>query len=74
LGNSFGILWDLWLGGSDLEFFCECFENSIRIPCEFLGNSLGILRKFFGNSIKILLEFFGDVWLGGSECVSVDFG
>jgi hypothetical protein len=35
---------------------------------------LGILRKFFGNSIKILLEFFGDVWLGGSECVSVDFG
>ena len=47
---------------------------------EFFGNSLGILWEFFGNwnffgnSLEIVLEFFGDVWLGGFECVGVDFG
>ena len=50
-----------------LRFLGEFFE-------EFFQNSSGILREFFGNSLGILLEFFGDVWLGGFECVGVDFG
>jgi hypothetical protein len=39
-----------------------------------IGNFIGILWEFFENSVGIVLEFFGDVWLGGSECVGVDFG
>ena len=37
-----GILWEflgnLWFGDSDLEFFCEFCQNSVRILCEFLGD------------------------------------
>ena len=47
--------------------------NSLGILWEFYQNSLGILSEFFGNSLEILSEFFGDVWLGGSECLGVDF-
>ena len=41
---------------------------------EFFGYSLGILWEFFGISLGIILEFFEDVWLGGCECMCVDFG
>ena len=37
---------------------------------DYFGN----IWEFFGNSLEILSRFFGDVWLGGSECVGVDFG
>ena len=59
-----------------MEFFGVFFGNSLGIlwefgnSLEFLWNSLGLL----GNSFGIILEFFGDVWLGGSECMGVDFG
>ena len=49
-------------------------SSALGILLELFGNSIGILREFFENSVGIVLEFFGDVWLGGSECVSVDFG
>ena len=50
------------------------FGNSLEILWEFFRHSLGILWEFFRNCIGIVLEFFGDVYLGGSECVGVDFG
>jgi hypothetical protein len=69
LGNSFGmfgkffwnflgilriLLWDEWLGGSDLGFF----GRFLRILWEFFGNSIRILWEFFWNSIRILWEFY----------------
>ena len=63
------------LGGNFLGIFWKFFGNSLGIGnWKFYWNSLGILREFFENSVGIVLEFFGDVWLGGSECVGVDFG
>ena len=68
-------------------FFLEFCWNSLRIFREFFGNSSGILWEYFGDygwegsdlgilreSFGNLLEFFGNLWLGGYECVDVDFG
>ena len=62
------IVWDFFEAsfGIVLEFF--------RIFLELFRNAIGILWEFFWNSLRILLKFFRDVWLGGSDYMSVDFG
>ena len=57
-----GILWGFIIrpGSSDLEFFCEFFENSIRILCESLGNFKGIFWQFLGTIRGIFWECFGN--------------
>ena len=62
--------------------FYQNFWGILALGCMFLiwnffgifGEFLGFFWEFFWNSLEILSEFFGDVWLGGSECVGVDFG
>ena len=54
---------DLLLGGSNLEIFCEFFENSIRILCEFFWNSIGIFWGCMVGGFWMCGCWFWVIWL-----------